>query len=199
MRDQGNRRFLDPGLRRSPTPSGSAGTSGLSPLSGHRCHPGSCVPETRADALARPRRSSCSTNSGASRPGTRAGARRCCETALLDRVPAAEFHFPDVDAPDLAVECVRYRELINDGGLDLAVLGLGANGHLGLNEPGSTADQTTRVVELTEETREGRPPVRGRPAADLGPRRRIGRDPGRPRGLAPRHRVAESCDPGTGD
>ena len=87
------------------------------------------------------------------------GHRGRCETmlrtALLDRVPAGEFHFPDVDAPDLEVECGRYRDLINDGGFDLAVLGLGTNGHLGLNEPGSKADQPTRVVNLTEETREG--------------------------------------------
>jgi len=76
-------------------------------------------------------------------------------TALLDRVPAAEFHFPDVDTPDLDVECRRYRDLLNAGGLDLAILGLGRNGHLGLNEPGSTPDAPTRVVELTEETREG--------------------------------------------
>ena len=75
-------------------------------------------------------------------------------TALLNRVPAAGFHSPDVDAPDLEVECRRYRDLINEGGLDLAVLGLGRNGHLGLNEPGSTANAPTRVVELTEETRE---------------------------------------------
>lgn len=76
-------------------------------------------------------------------------------TALLDRVPAAAFHFPDVEARDLDLECRRYGTLISEGGLDLAVLGLGRNGHLGLNEPGSTADQPTRVVELTEETREG--------------------------------------------
>jgi glucosamine-6-phosphate deaminase len=87
------------------------------------------------------------------------GHRGRCETmlrtALLDRVPAGEFHFPDVDAPDLEIECRRYRDLIDDGGLGLALLGLGMNGHLGLNEPGSSADQPTRAVELTEETREG--------------------------------------------
>jgi glucosamine-6-phosphate deaminase len=87
------------------------------------------------------------------------GHRGRCETmlrtGLLDRVPAGAFHFPNVDAPDLEVECRRYRDLINDGGLDLAVLGLGTNGHLGFNEPGSTADQPTRAVELTEETMEG--------------------------------------------
>ena len=91
--------------------------------------------------------------------GLPAGHRGRCEmmlrNALLDRVAAGEFHFPDVDAPDLDVECRRYRDLINEGGLDLAVLGLGMNGHLGLNEPGSTADQPTRVVELTATTREG--------------------------------------------
>lgn len=91
--------------------------------------------------------------------GLPTGHRGRCETmlrtALLDRVPAGEFHFPDVDAPDLEVECLRYRDLINNGGLDLAILGLGKNGHLGLNEPGSTKVQPTRVVQLTEETREG--------------------------------------------
>ena len=88
-------------------------------------------------------------------PGHPGRCQTMLEKDLLDRVPAAEFRFPDVDAPDLAGECVRYRDLINDGGLDLAVLGLGVNGHLGLNEPGSTLDQKTRVVELTEETRAG--------------------------------------------
>ena len=87
------------------------------------------------------------------------GHRARCETmmrsALLDRVPAREFQFPVVDTSDLETECRRYRDLINDGGLDLAVLGLGMNGHLGLNEPGSGAHQPTRVVELTSETREG--------------------------------------------
>ena len=49
-------------------------------------------------------------------------------------------------------ECRRYEALVRDGGLDLAVLGLGANGHLGLNEPGSELTSTTRVVQLTTET-----------------------------------------------
>ena len=65
---------------------------------------------------------------------------------------AASSDFPDVDAPDLEMGGRRYRDLINSGGLDLAVLGLGKNGHLGLNEPGSAADQRTRIVQLTEET-----------------------------------------------
>jgi glucosamine-6-phosphate deaminase len=87
--------------------------------------------------------------------GNPARCERMLRSALVERVPAREFHFPDVDAADLATECLRYGQLITRGGLDLAVLGLGLNGHLGLNEPGSTVDQPTRVVELTQATREG--------------------------------------------
>ena len=61
-------------------------------------------------------------------------------------------HAIDVDAPDMEDECRRYEALVRDGGLDLAILGLGANGHLGLNEPGSELTSTTRVVQLTTET-----------------------------------------------
>jgi 6-phosphogluconolactonase/glucosamine-6-phosphate isomerase/deaminase len=42
--------------------------------------------------------------------------------------------------------------LLAHGGLDLTKLGLGGNGHLGLNEPGSDAHSPTRVVELSEST-----------------------------------------------
>lgn len=70
---------------------------------------------------------------------------------LLGRVtsPDLRFRSPDVDAPDLTKECRRYDEEIADGGLDLVVLGLGPNGHVGLNEPGSAPDTSTRVVQLT--------------------------------------------------
>jgi glucosamine-6-phosphate deaminase len=44
------------------------------------------------------------------------------------------------------------RELVDHGGLDLAVLGLGPNGHVGYNEPGSSCDSRTRVVPLTPES-----------------------------------------------
>ena len=43
-------------------------------------------------------------------------------------------------------------QISNAGGLHLAVLGLGANGHLAFNEPGSTSDSKTRVVELSATT-----------------------------------------------
>jgi glucosamine-6-phosphate deaminase len=63
-------------------------------------------------------------------------------------------HLPHGEAPDLDAECVRYEhELREAGGLDLTFLGLGRNGHIGFNEPGTPFDARTRVVELTQSTR----------------------------------------------
>jgi glucosamine-6-phosphate deaminase len=59
---------------------------------------------------------------------------------------------PDVDADDPVAAATRYKRLIDDGGIDLAVVGLGLNGHIGMNEPGSTADLPTRVVDLAPST-----------------------------------------------
>ena len=57
------------------------------------------------------------------------------------------------DAPDPAREAQRYERAVRDaGGLDLAILGIGTNGHLGFNEPPSGPDAPTRVVELSDET-----------------------------------------------
>lgn len=50
-------------------------------------------------------------------------------------------------------ECRRYEELIEErGGIDIALLGLGTNGHIAFNEPGSEFDSRTRLVELHPET-----------------------------------------------
>ena len=63
-------------------------------------------------------------------------------------------HIPDGVAPDLDAECARYEnEIRSAGGLELTFLGLGRNGHIGFNEPGSPFDAHTRVVELTPSTR----------------------------------------------
>jgi glucosamine-6-phosphate deaminase len=57
------------------------------------------------------------------------------------------------DAPDIERECRRYeRAIVDAGGLDLAILGLGTNGHLGFNEPPSEPDAPTRAVDLSEDT-----------------------------------------------
>jgi glucosamine-6-phosphate deaminase len=74
---------------------------------------------------------------------------------LVDRVGTSNgrFRWPDVDAEDLDAECVSYEAQIDDGGLDLVILGLGVDGIVGLNEPGSGPDTATRTVELTPESR----------------------------------------------
>ena len=66
----------------------------------------------------------------------------------------ANAHLPNGEARDLAAECRRYEEEIRAaGGLDLTFLGLGRNGHIGFNEPGTPFDARTRVVQLDESTR----------------------------------------------
>ncbi len=81
-----------------------------------------------------------------------------CDTRLraqlLDRlpVPPAAVHLIDVDAADLDAAVARHAAVAAD--LDLAVLGLGMNGHVGFNEPGSYADSPTRIVRLEASSRE---------------------------------------------
>lgn len=62
-------------------------------------------------------------------------------------------HVPDGLAADLAEECRRYDRLIEDmGGVDLQVLGMGHNGHIGFNEPGDFFPLDTHVADLTDST-----------------------------------------------
>jgi len=64
-------------------------------------------------------------------------------------------HVPDGNAEDLEAECKRYEAIIDSlGGLDFQLLGIGQNGHIGFNEPGTPFDSVTHVVELTENTRQ---------------------------------------------
>ena len=54
---------------------------------------------------------------------------------------------------DIDRECRDYDRLVQDlGGVDLQLLGLGHNGHIGFNEPGDAFENGTHVVELTEST-----------------------------------------------
>ena len=74
---------------------------------------------------------------------------------LMDRLGTKpRMYVPDVDRPDTEKAASEYAQLVADGGLDLTLLGLGANGHIGMNEPGSTAGSEARVVELAKETGE---------------------------------------------
>lgn len=65
----------------------------------------------------------------------------------------ANTNVPDGLAADPAGECTWYNQVIrNMGGIDLQVLGLGGNGHIGFNEPGNAFELETHVVDLKEET-----------------------------------------------
>jgi glucosamine-6-phosphate deaminase len=62
-------------------------------------------------------------------------------------------HIPDGKAKDPTAFCRDYEKLIKAaGGIDVQVLGIGSNGHIAFNEPGSPADSRTRVVSLTAQT-----------------------------------------------
>ena len=64
-------------------------------------------------------------------------------------------HIPDGSAADPAEECERYENLIRQaGGIDLQLLGIGRNGHIGFNEPDDCFSQKTCLVDLTEDTLE---------------------------------------------
>lgn len=71
---------------------------------------------------------------------------------LFNKKPFKESFVPNGKAADLEAECKRYDGVIAEHPLDLQVLGIGRNGHIGFNEPGTTFDVTTHVVELTEST-----------------------------------------------
>jgi glucosamine-6-phosphate deaminase len=70
------------------------------------------------------------------------------------QVPAARVRLLRGDARDLAAECRAYDDAIAAaGGLDLAILGLGTNGHIAFNEPGDDWAAGTHVVTLAASTR----------------------------------------------
>jgi glucosamine-6-phosphate deaminase len=73
---------------------------------------------------------------------------------LFDHVDVEKVFIPNGLASDPEAECRRYEQRIADaGGLGLTFLGLGRNGHIAFNEPGTPFNSRTRVVELTESTR----------------------------------------------
>ncbi|MFW0760620.1 glucosamine-6-phosphate deaminase [Staphylococcus cohnii] len=75
---------------------------------------------------------------------------------LFNRYPhftKSLIHIPDGDADNLMAETKRYEDLINQKGpLDIQILGIGENGHIGFNEPGTDMNSTTQVVDLTAST-----------------------------------------------
>jgi len=60
----------------------------------------------------------------------------------------------DGRAANLAAECARYERAIDEaGGIDIQILGIGANGHVGFNEPADALEAETHVAALKDETR----------------------------------------------
>ena len=62
-------------------------------------------------------------------------------------------NIPRGDSKDTEEECLRYEALLaNYGGIDLQILGIGSNGHIGFNEPGTTFTSQTHVIKLASST-----------------------------------------------
>ncbi len=74
---------------------------------------------------------------------------------LFDHVniPIENTHLPNGMEPDSEKECRRYEELIQSmGSVDLQLLGIGHNGHIGFNEPADAFDKLVHCVNLTQST-----------------------------------------------
>ena len=77
------------------------------------------------------------------------------QTNLFDHVNVKpeNTNVPNGLAPDPEAECARYNQVIAGlGGIDIQVLGMGHNGHIGFNEPGEAFELETHVVNLTDDT-----------------------------------------------
>jgi glucosamine-6-phosphate deaminase len=68
-------------------------------------------------------------------------------------IDPANVHIPDGNAPDLVAECKAYEQKIKDaGGIRLFLGGIGPDGHIAFNEPGSSLSSRTRVKTLAKDT-----------------------------------------------
>lgn len=81
--------------------------------------------------------------------------RRYMKEHLFDHIDgdSSMRHIPNGMADDQEEECRRYDALLDRFPIDLQLLGIGQNGHIGFNEPGTSFDLRTHVVELDRQTR----------------------------------------------
>jgi glucosamine-6-phosphate deaminase len=89
-------------------------------------------------------------------PGHPESYREVVRRELAGRVdlPPERLFAPDVHADDLAAACAAYDDLLRElGGVDVQLLGIGSDGHIGFNEPSSSLSSRTRVKTLTGRTR----------------------------------------------
>lgn len=65
-----------------------------------------------------------------------------------------QFAFPPVHTKNIEEAALHYEKSLKEsGGIDLQLLGIGTNGHIGFNEPGSSGNSRTRKIQLTQETK----------------------------------------------
>jgi glucosamine-6-phosphate deaminase len=69
-------------------------------------------------------------------------------------LPAGRAHLPEGMADNLQAECLRYDRMLAANPIDIQLLGLGHNGHIGFNEPDNALQAGTHIVELKAATRE---------------------------------------------
>lgn len=71
---------------------------------------------------------------------------------LFSKKPFKATYIPNGVAEEIHQECLNYDQILEQWPIDLQILGLGSNGHIGFNEPGSSFDTKTHCVQLTEST-----------------------------------------------
>lgn len=71
---------------------------------------------------------------------------------LFDKKTFKKTYVPDGTAKDVAAACKDYDEIIKKNPIDIQLLGIGRNGHIAFNEPGTSFDSTTHEVKLTKNT-----------------------------------------------
>ena len=71
---------------------------------------------------------------------------------LFDKKPFKKSYAPDGMTKNVAATCKEYDQIIKDNPIDVQLLGIGRNGHIAFNEPGTPFDIGTHEVKLTENT-----------------------------------------------
>lgn len=69
-------------------------------------------------------------------------------------IDEANVHIPAVSNDHLEENCKTYNDMLHNATIDLQLLGIGGNGHIGFNEPGTSFEQETFIVKLTDKTRQ---------------------------------------------
>ena len=74
------------------------------------------------------------------------------EKNLFDAKPFKESYLPSGVEESADQEVIRYNKILEDHPVDLQILGIGRNGHIGFNEPGTSFDSQTHLVQLDDST-----------------------------------------------